>query len=70
MAGGGGKEEKNYVIPFVDASGKKILMQLFASVKRFGVSRMRDFCKYVIKNQLTLIVSKRVADQSHFGLNI
>ena len=36
-----------FVSPFVDASGEKILVLLSASVKRFGVSRMRDFFLYV-----------------------
>ena len=34
----------NDISPFVDASGKQISVLLFASVERFGVSCMRDFC--------------------------
>ena len=34
---------KNAISPFIDASRKKILVLLSASVERFGVSRMRDF---------------------------
>ena len=41
--GGWVEEEKNAVSPFVNASGKQILGVLSVWVKRFGVSRMRDF---------------------------
>ena len=37
------EEKKDAMSPFSNASGKKVLVLLFASVKRFGGSRIRDF---------------------------
>ena len=36
-------KQQNAISPFNDARGKKVLMLLSASFKRFGVSRMQDF---------------------------
>ena len=49
MARGREEKKKNYVSPFVDASGKQISVLLSASVKRFGVSRMQDFFASLLK---------------------
>jgi hypothetical protein len=45
----GRKKEKNAVSPFVNGSRKKIFVLLSLSDKRFGVSRMQDFFKIIIK---------------------
>ena len=53
--GGRGKKIiKNAVSPFVDASGKQILMLLSASDERFGVFRVRDFFYQDLINEITV----------------
>ena len=46
----GGAGQQIAISPFVDASRKKISVLLFASVKRFGPSRIQDFKKCIIFN--------------------
>ena len=47
---GGGEEA---ISPFVDASGKQILVLLSKLDERFGVSHMRHFFNYWFKESLT-----------------
>ena len=58
-AGGGGwggkfGEKKNAISLYFDASETKISVLLSTSVKRFGVSRMRDFLIQTDSKQLLL----------------
>ena len=45
---GGGMQKINAISPIVDASGEKILVLPSASVERFGVSHMQDFCGRIL----------------------